>query len=332
MKLLKNVLSVLFRIAISILLLVFLLRQVDVGFILETVKNSQKVLLVLAFIVYLGNCILALLRWKMLLDAAKIHLPLKRVIISFAGGTFFNLFLPSTVGGDFIRSIDLAAHTKRPREVVATVLLDRLSGYVGLVVLAILAIALGWRYGQDPSVLLSVGIITAILLAILLVLFNKAIYSKVNRLLHSSRQIERRENLSTLGKFREALKNLHQELHIFRHHKRVAAQNLLLSFVIQITTPISFYFIALSLGLQTNIIYFFVFMPVIGAISLLPISIGGLGLRDATTVYFFARVGANKDLTLAMSLLSFLFILIIGGIGGLIYALTVHHRRVQHYQ
>jgi hypothetical protein len=258
----------------------------------------------------------------MLLKALKIHLSLKRVIISFAGGVFFSLFLPSTIGGDLMRSIDLATHTKRPREVLATVLLDRLSGYVGLVALALFSLLFAWRFIQDKSVLLSVIIITAILIAILLALFNKFLYSRINKLLHSP----------DAGRVRQLLKDLHQEIHYFKHHKKVIVNNLIFSLLIQVISPIVFFVTALSLGLKINIIYFFIFLPLIGAITLLPISIGGLGLRDATTIFFFAKAGVAHDFAFAMSLLNFLFILVYGAAGGLIYVLTIHHRRIQPHQ
>ncbi len=322
MQILKKIFSIILRISISIILLVFLFKQVDKKSLLEAIKNADKSLLFLAFLIFSLSYILCLFRWEMLLKAVKIHLPLKRVIISFSGGIFFSLFLPSTIGGDLMRSIDLAAHTKRPREVIATVLLDRLSGYVGLVLLALLALLFGWKLLQDKSILLSVIIITAVLIAILSVLFNKFIYSKINRLLHSP----------DAGRIRQLLKDLHEEMHYFKHHKKVIINNLIFSVLIQAVSPLTFFVIAKSLGMKISLIYFFIFLPIIGAITLLPISIGGLGLRDATTVFFFAKAGVAKDLAFAMSLLNFSFLLIYGSLGGLIYVFTVHHRRIQHHK
>ncbi len=321
MKIFKRFLSILLRVSISIILLIFLFKQVDKKSLLGIIRNANLGLLLAAFIIFFFIYILCLLRWEMLLKAVKIHLSLKRIIISFAAGIFFSLFLPSTIGGDLVRSVDLATHTKRPREVVATVLLDRLSGYIGLVVLALLGLLFGWRLIQDKSVIFAVAIITAILITILLVLFNKFLYSKVNQLLHSP----------TAGKLREAIKNLHQEMHYFRHHKKVIVHNLIFSILIQAIAPLTFFLIARSIGVKINIIYFFIFLPIISAITLLPISIGGLGLRDATTIFFFAKAGIAKDMAFAMSLLNFFFILICGALGGLIYVLTVHHRRIQHH-
>ena len=319
MILFKKIVSIFFRIGISIVLLIFLFRRVDERTLFSYIKNADKAFLFLAFFVFFLSYVFSFFRWVMLLKAANIYLPLKRIVISFSGGVFFNLFLPSTIGGDFMRSVDLAAHTGKTKEVVATVLLDRLSGYVGLVVLALTALGLGWRIIHDATILFSIFIITIILIAILITLFNSFLYVKINRMLVSP----------TAGRIRDSLRQLHHEVHIFRHKKKVVLKNLLLSLMVQLCAPLSFYFIALSLGIRINIIYFLIFLPIIGAITLLPISIGGLGLRDATTIFFFAKIGISKDFSFAMSLLSFCFILIIGAAGGLIYVITVRHRRIQ---
>lgn len=315
-------LSLSLRISISIILLIFLFKQVDKKILLETIKGSNKYLLFLSLFIFFITYPLGLLRWKMLLNAADIRLSFKRVIIAFAGGMFFNLFLPSTIGGDLVRSLDLAAHTRRPREVVATVFLDRLSGYMGLVAMALLAVSFGRSFIQDKSVFIYIAIITAILIGILTVSFNNFLFSKINKLLRPP----------NAGRIREWLRDLHQEIHIFKRHKKAIVNNLVLSFIIQAINPAVFYVIALSLGIKINIVYFFVFLPIISAVTMLPISIGGLGLRDATTIFFFTRAGVSKDLTFAMSLLAFFFILICASVGGIIYVLTVHHRRIQYHK
>ncbi len=321
MKIFKKILSILLRVSISIILLIFLFKQVDKKSLFEIIENADKPLLFLSFCVYFFVYVLCLLRWEMLLKALKIHLSLKRVIISYASSNFFSLFLPSTIGGDLMRSIDLATHTKRPHEVIATVVLDRLSGFVGLVLLALVSLMLGGKLIQDRAVLLSVAIITGILIAVLVVFFNRFFYSRINKLIHSP----------NAGKARQLLKDLHDEIHYFKHHKKVIVNNLFLSILVQSVPPLSFFILALSLGLKINIIYFFIFLPIIGAITLLPISIGGLGLRDATTIFFFAKIGVARDVAFAMSILNFFFVLVFGSIGGLVYVLTIRHRRIQYH-
>ena len=319
MKVLKKILSIILRISISVCLLIFLFHNIDRKDLFETIKQVNIPVLLFAYIFFLLSYILCLFRWQMLLKAVNIHLPLKRTIISFSGGVFFNLFLPSTVGGDFMRSLDLASHTKRPREVVATVLLDRLSGYVGLVLLALVSICFGWRLVRDASVVLSISLITGLLITILLVLFNNAIYSWINKFMRSP----------NAGRIISIIRNLHQEIHTFKLNKMVIIKNVTISIFVQCLTPVSFFIIARSLGIKIGLVYLFVFLPIISAITLLPISIGGLGLRDATIIFFFAKIGIAKNIAFAMSLLNFSFILATGILGGLIYVFTIHHRRIQ---
>ena len=319
MNILKKIFSIILRVGISVCLLIFLFRNVDRKDLFETIKQVDIPTLLFAYIIFLLAYVLCLFRWQMLLKAVNIHIPLKRTIISFSGGVFFNLFLPSTVGGDFMRSLDLAAHTKRPREVVATVLLDRLSGYIGLVLLALVSVCFGWRLVSDGSVLLSLSLITGLLVAILLVLFNNRIYSWINKFMRSP----------NAGRIKSIITNLHQEIHTFKLNKMVIVKNVVISIFVQCLAPVSFFIIARSLGIKIGIIYLFVFLPIISAITLLPISIGGLGLRDATTIFFLAKVGVAKNTAFAMSLLNFSFIIATGLLGGLIYVLTIHHRRIQ---
>ncbi len=318
----KKIFSIFLRIGISIILLTFLFRQVDTKSLFEMIRHSHKLYLLLSFLIMSGMYIFCIFRWHMLLKGAGIDLALKRVLISSAGGAFFSLFLPSTIGGDLMRSIDLAAHTKKTKEVVATVLLDRLSGYVALVIVAILAIGFGWRFIQDSSVIFAVVILALALLAILAVFFNKFIYAKINKFFGSS----------SAGKIRETIKGLHQEIHVFRHKKWLIVNNLLLSFIVQLIAPTCAYLIALAIGIKISFMYFLVFLPIIGAITMLPISIGGLGVRDAAMIYFFAKAGVAKDAAFAMSLINFGMVIIYGALGGLIYVLTVRHRRLQHHQ
>ncbi len=321
MKRLKSIFSVLLRISISIVLLVLLfkLNKIDTHVLIEDIKGADKFFLSIGFGGYFFIYVLGFLRWQMLIKAAGINIPLGRLISSFSGGIFFSIFLPSTIGGDLVRSVDLAGHTKKAKEVIATVFLDRFSGYIGLVFVVIPALFLGRNLVLDKVVFSSVALIIILLVVILLVLFNNYIYSGITRFLTTPKS----------GKIREVIKDIHQEIHVFGGHKKIIILNLATSFVIQALFPLCVYFIGLALGVKISFIYFLIFLPIIGAITLLPIAIGGLGLREGLFVLYFAKAGVIKQLALAMSLLSFSFVVFYGAIGGIIYVLTVRRRRLQ---
>ena len=323
-KILQKALSISLRIGISIILLVilFYFKEIDINNLLDHIRSANKPLLLLAFSFVFLNYILCFFRWNMLLKAANIKLPIKRVAISFCGGIFFSLLLPSSIGGDFARSIDLARHTQKTKEVIATVLMDRLSGYIGLVIIALFSCVLGWKIvNNDIAVLASVAIITSILIFILLILFNQFLYTKVNKFLLTPNS----------GRIRKSIQNLLQEIYYFRDKKGVLLESLVLSLIVQANGPIAFYITALALGVSgVSLLYFFIFVPIIGAITLLPIAIGGFGIRESTSVFLFAKAGIDGIVATAIALLNSYFILIFGVIGGIIYVFTLHYRRIQH--
>ncbi len=321
----KKVFSVFLRVAISAILIVFLFKQIDIDIssLLRIIRGANPLLLGLAFLVFLVLYVVALFRWDMLLKGAKVDLPLRRVIVSYCGGVFFNLFMPSSIGGDVMRSIDLASYTKKPKEIVATVMLDRLSGYVALVMVALAAMSVGFSLVEDRWVLGALALIVGLLVVIMLVLFNQPIYRWINARQRAGKQG------SAFWRIFDSLRNLHHEIHIFRGKRRIVAGNLALSLVIQLAVPLVYYCTALALGSPVRPLYFFIYIPIISAISMLPISIGGLGVRDATTVFLFAKAGMSKDFAFAMSLMNFAFLVACAIIGGCVYVLTVHNRRIQ---
>jgi len=321
-KKIKRILGIVLRIVITVGLLWFLFKKIELADTIKDLRSADKGLLLLSFLTYSGIYILGFFRWNMLLKAAGIVAPLKKVVGSFAGGVFFSVVLPSTIGGDLVRSVDLAAHTKKGREVVATVLLDRLSGYIGLVIIALTAMIMGREFITHKSVVITVAIIIGILIAVLLVLFNSFIYRKISKFL----------DRPNAGKIRETIRNLHKEIHFFKHKKMMIVKNLGLSFVIQMLIPISFYLLGLAIDVRISMLYYLVFLPIIGAITLLPISIGGFGVRENITISFFGLAGVAADKSGSMSLINDFFILIFVLAGGVIYVLTLRNRRIQRGQ
>ena len=314
----KKIGVIIARISISLVLLIFLFRQVDPGSLLAVIKKADKLLLYLAFLITFFIYFFCFLRWKMLLETLGINLPKKRLISAFSGGIFFNMFLPSTVGGDFVRSADIGYHSKKTSTVVATVLLDRLSGFTGMIVVALIALISGAQSIKDQKIISSIWLLAVLLLLVILVIFNDFVHGFFSRLFYSQHP----------GRIRGGLQSALKEMHGFKQHKSVIVKNLLLSIAVQVIGPIITYIIAVSLRLEVNLIYFFLFIPIVSVVTLLPISIGGLGVRDYVTILLFTSIGISKHFAFAFSLLGFFFLILYAGIGGIIYVLTLHNRRV----
>ena len=225
----KKIGVLLLRIGISAALLILLFRQVDSAAIWALIRRTDKQLFAAAAGVYVLVYILCFLRWVELLKAVQLRLPLTKLLPPYAGGLFFNIFLPSAIGGDIVRSIDLAASTRKTPEVVASVLLDRLSGFTALVLVALAGLYAGRHVIVRADVYLSVAVIAGILTLVLLVLFNSFVYRKINALFSAP----------SAGKVRATLGLIHAQVHIFRRRKKSVAVSLLISLALQMVSPLA---------------------------------------------------------------------------------------------
>lgn len=315
----KKALSLFWRFGISIILLFVLFKKIDFKSTFGVIAGLDKPYFFLAIAVFFFLDLFAFLRWKMLLDAQGARFPAKRVLGSFGGGLFFSLFLPSTIGGDVARTLDLGTHTKSRSVIAASVFLDRLSGFVGLVIVALVSLVFGCRLISEPSVYLVVFLLSVILAGLLLVIFNNGIYNWLNRSIHKKGIVDN-------------IRKMHSEMYFFRSQPRVLVLNVLYSVIIQAGSSIFSYCVLRSLGVRINVLYPLVFNPVITVITTLPVSIGGLGLRDMSSVFFYAKAGVSQNIALAQSILNFSVIVFFGLIGGIIYAAAFRHRRIQPHQ
>jgi len=306
------------RISVSAALLIFLFHKIRPAALWEIVRESNKPLLLSALVLTVCGYVLCYFRWRMLLSLAGVRVSSARVLSAYGGGLFFGILLPSTIGPDLVRSLDLAARTKKASETVATVLLDRLSGFTGMVLVAITALILGARLIPDARIVGVIIMFSAALGCILVVIFNSRAYGSIKKLLHREQS----------GRIRSALASVHRHMHQLRAHRAKIAQNLALSVSVQLLSPLAAWLVALAFGVRIPLIYMFIFFPVITAVTMLPLSIGGLGLRDYTAVMLFAQVGVSANISFAVSLAIFAFTVACSALGGLIYVFTIHNRRI----
>ena len=90
-----------------------------------------------------------LARWFIFIKALEVTSSARDVVRYYFIGLFGNLFLPSTIGGDILKIYGLCRNSSQKTRVVASVLLDRLSGFAAIVVVSVVAFILGYRFLQE---------------------------------------------------------------------------------------------------------------------------------------------------------------------------------------
>ncbi len=297
------------KLCVSGLLLAILFWRVD----RTTFVRSLQALPLNVFLgcvgMYALGYLLSSVRWRALLLAEGIRLPLWRLTLLYFESSFFNLFLPTLIGGDIVRGYAIYRLTRGHDASIASILVDRLSGFVALIAIAV--VALGVAYGDigDPQIAVLVLIVAVIFSLLIALLLNDGVKERVTGILR----------VVGLARFQSTLEGLMGAIHRYRGHHRALGQALILSTLLQALIIVTYYLLATGLNLGVPIAYFFLYVPLITFMAMLPISVAGLGVREGSAIYFFGRVGVDAASALTMSLAWFSLSLVVSSLGGLVF-------------
>jgi hypothetical protein len=312
----KNLLSFFGRVALSGGLLFWLFKNINWADTINAFKSAEWHLLFWAFAINFLINLICLVRWQIFMHALDLKAPLGVVFRYFFIGLFCNLFLPTSIGGDVVKAIGLSSKVGQKPKVVASILLDRLSGFGGLVVLALVAYTFGHSIIDAPAVIIPVLVLTLISLAVGFMLFHDKVYEFCCSI------------FNRVPRLHKALMEMHADVVLMKRRKRTAVGCVAMSVLVQVLAAYMYFLIALALGQSVGLVYFLVFAPIVCAISFLP-SIGGLGFREFGWVYFLGRVGVAQGIAMSVSLISFFFVIVVGIIGGIFYVTSNSSRRIQ---
>ena len=246
---------------------------------------------------FVGGHLLGVVKWRLLVNAAGASLALFTAIRCYAAGLFANLCLPTIVGGDVLRATLAGRATDRLEVVVVVGVADRL---IDLAVLAVFIVGAGFMMGDLAAagfaqVLVMTVIVggTASALAVPFLLWMP--------LRRWPRRVRRR-----VGRFLVSLRAL-------RRHPRAAVGAVLLSLSIQGSFVSLNAWFGASIGIDVPWITWFLVWPLAKLSGLLPVSLGGLGVRDATLAALLVPFGVPLAQGFIVSLL-WQSVLIAGGL------------------
>ena len=307
----KKKLLVLAKLLLSGLLLAYVLSGIDMNAILDSLKNISIAWLLIAISLNGVGKILSGFRWKFLLRAQSVEVPVIKLINSLFVGHFFNIFLPTTVGGDVVRVYDVSKHSKKMAQSVSTVVVERMMGILALVILAFVGIIIGLFVGLKVSSFVGMAIAVFLFaMAGFIIIFNRFLIELLCKFI----------DLFKLEKIKRKVWSLHEAFMFIRSRDKALLVTFLYSLALQINVVLHYYFIGVAVNLDVTLGYFFVIVPIIIILLMLPISINGIGLRENAYVILFANIGVAGQDAIALSWVAFGIVLFHGALGGLVYA------------
>ena len=278
------------RVVLTVVMLAALLPRLDPSTLFPERHLEALLWISGAMVMAVLGVVLSSVRWQQMLDALELPSGLPALLSHTLAGLFVSNFLPTTVGGDVVRATRLS-HTNGHRKVsAASVVLERLTGFVSLPLIALVALVL------DPE-LLRLG--TASHLALALTLGPLAAVTLFLVVAADHRLGARLGGGRWLG----LAMTVHLGLVRFRRHPGSAAAVMAAALAYQLTIVLAAWMAGHALGISVGWTAMMAFVPVVAIAQAVPLSIGGLGLREGALVLLFGPLGVAASHAVALGLL-----------------------------
>jgi uncharacterized membrane protein YbhN (UPF0104 family) len=301
MKQTKKYLLLFIKISISLSILGWFITQAHPETLSKELLDANLKILVPCFLLFLIGQILSSIKWMLLARNLGFEENFKTFLNYYFIGMFFNLFLPTNVGGDFVKSYYLAKGKSSKRKkwlALYSVLSDRGIGLGILLIMACIGISLSEeklipssvKYGCFALLICSLGI--TILFFLL------------------------RDKLTNKYKF---LDNIYLMLDLYFKNLTSIAGVMLISVLTHLIYIFIHFLIGNFLKLDIPFSFYFLLYPLTSIVGLLPISFNGIGTREGTYVYLFAMIGVGVTKALTFSLIWFEVLVISSAFGVIPY-------------
>lgn len=280
------------RVTISGLLLCWLGWRSDWGRVIEVFSGLRLELWLAAVGLYVVAQFVSGLRWQVLAEPLGFQGSLRRFTGIYFIGMFFNLILPTSVGGDVIRAWYLDGKSGRRAAALLSVFMDRLSGLVVLLCLALVGELLS-------PVPIPQWIRLSVLAAVGSAVVGWCLLPRLTRFLPA-----RHQTLSS-----DVLRSFSRVLH---------PAPLAMSLLIQSLNVVIVWLVGLAIAAPVPGSYYWIFVPMVSLLTMLPVSINGMGVREGATMLFLAPF-APADTAMILALLWFTVTVAVSLLGGLVY-------------
>jgi len=300
------------KLSISVALLVVLFWSIDVGSLWTTAKRASVPWLLVALAIFAINVGAMAWRWRLLLAAQHVHVRLRSLLSSCLVGNFFNNFLPSNIGGDVIRIKDTAGPAGSKTLATTVILVDRALGMIALVLVAAMGATAAGRTHPSAAPIWPLWLWAGFLAAAAAcapVVFAPDGFGRLLRPLtvfHPEWVGNRIEKLTgALARFRD--------------QPAALAACFAGAVFVQGAVVVFYYAVAYALHLDVAFTDLAVIVPVSFVVQMLPVSVNGFGVREATFSFYFTRIGQPIESALLVSLVAQALVMLFSLTGAAVY-------------
>lgn len=298
--------------AVTLGLLGFLIYRMNLSEFWKVLSSAAWPLVLLAGLVYFFTVAPSIVRWRAILEKFDIRTPLGKLSQICMIGYFFNMFLPSAIGGDFFRAYYLAKREDRGMSTTLTsTLVDRVSGLSALLVIGCVSVLVYPIRVRGQSLAPLLILLMGVFVTGIVTLFHPGSHRLMGRLLH-------RFGLSRLE---ERFELVYRGLTQLRGSLQTILIVVAASLVVQFAVIVSMWLAALSIGIAAPFHLFLIFIPLVNLSVALPLTINGMGLREAVYYLLFSQVGVPVETAVTLSILNLVVMSMTAIPGGVVYSM-----------
>lgn len=309
------------KLLITIGIFVYIFKKYDLKF-WDIFSNVQWFPFVVAgvFLRVFVMPAIAMNRWKLFLKHSGIEESILTLAkISFMS-SFWGIVLPSSQGGDVMRMYFIEKRHKNAdnaKTSSSSVIIERMIGFVLLALIGLISSILIPSFPNQLQIVAIIGIINIAILGGVFFLTNKKCYLLLSNIL---------AKINFLKKLTAFIQKTHYSTSTFPY-KQVLLPSVILILMLQFCTIIIAYLVFLSFGITIPLYQHMAFYPIICILSIVPIAISGLGLREGFFVYFYSLVGVSPEIAVGVSLVNYavevLSAAVMGGVINLLVTLKL---------
>jgi glycosyltransferase 2 family protein len=303
------------KVLVSAALIAWLLHRVGFEKISDRIFSAQWNWLMMGIVAFAVSNILGGWQWYLLLRAKNIRLSFWRVQSFYHVGLFFSNFLMGGIGGDAFRVYDVGKSSGDLTNALSTVFFDRFIGFMIITSLAVATAAIALPALIATTTGYIIACVLVMWIAGMVLLFNERLARKFTWI---SRIVP--------GRVYTKAREIYYSLNQLRHDRHVLIGVFGISFMVQSLRILTHFLMACSVGIKISPVYFFVFIPIIALVSSLPISVGGIGVREQSSVALFSQVGIASSPVVAFEFLAYFVSIITSLPGGIIFVIRKPHR------
>lgn len=291
------------KISFSLLMLAILFHEIHLNEVLPYLKKMDYVFFSAAILVLLAGNLVAAFRWITIMKTLGAPDANHFYYRTYFTGLTFNQVLPSSIGGDGFRMLEIRKLGIKTRDAITSVLADRIFGFTGLVIMSSACLLQAFHILPKTYFLMMTILLSACACGILSVYFLRTI------------------QIPILQKYLSWFYALSQTIRGAFSSTTDLLNKLFLGIITNASSILSFYFLARAMHIPVSLIDFMLIIPMVSLIMMIPISMAGWGIREGAMVVLGGLIGISHPAALAISLLNG-FILIVNSMPGFYFFLT----------